>query len=52
MRNLPMVAGDSAEALREMGEGKGVIISESFQSKFGKGANDTIELTRRRVDRL
>ena len=44
VRNLPMVAGDGAEALREMGEGKGVIISESFQSKFGKGANDTVEL--------
>ncbi|HEX9262745.1 MAG TPA: ABC transporter permease, partial [Candidatus Binatia bacterium] len=44
VRNLPMVTGDSAEALREMGEGKGVIISESFQSKFGKGANDTVEL--------
>ena len=44
VRNLPMVAGDNAGALREMGEGKGVIISESFQSKFGKGANDTVEL--------
>lgn len=44
VRNLPMVAGDSAEALREMGEGKGVIISESFQSKFGKSAQDTVEL--------
>jgi len=44
VRNLPMVTGDSAEALREMGEGKGVIISESFHSKFGKGANDTVEL--------
>src|SRR6266850_4441748 len=44
VRNLPMVAGDSAAALREMGEGKGVIISESFQSKFGKAANDTVEL--------
>ena len=39
-----MASGDGAQALREMGEGKGVIISESFQSKFGKGANDTIEL--------
>jgi putative ABC transport system permease protein len=27
-----------------MAAGKGVIVSESFQSKFGKGANDTIEL--------
>jgi putative ABC transport system permease protein len=28
-----------------MGEGKGVVISESFQSRFGQGASDTIELT-------
>jgi putative ABC transport system permease protein len=28
-----------------MGHGKGVIISESFQSKFGKGMSDTIALT-------
>jgi putative ABC transport system permease protein len=27
-----------------MGEGKGVIISESFRSKFGKGTNDTVDL--------
>ena len=45
VRTLPMASGDGARALREMGEGKGVIISESFQSKFGKGADDTIELT-------
>ena len=44
VRNLPMVSGKGAQALREMGEGKGVIISESFQSKFGKGATDTIVL--------
>jgi putative ABC transport system permease protein len=44
VRTLPMARGDGAEALRAMGEGKGVIISESFQSKFGKGAGDTIEL--------
>jgi len=40
-----MASGDGAQALREMGEGKGVIISESFQSRFGKRVNDTIELT-------
>ncbi len=45
VRNLPMAAGNGETALREMGEGKGVIISESFQSKFGKGAGDTVELS-------
>jgi putative ABC transport system permease protein len=44
VRTLPMARGDGAQALRAMGEGKGVIISESFQSRFGKGAGDTIEL--------
>ena len=44
VRTLPMTSGDGARALREMGEGKGVIISESFQSKFGKGVNETIDL--------
>jgi putative ABC transport system permease protein len=44
VRSLPMAEGDGAQALREMGDGTGVIISESFQSKFGKGTNDTIEL--------
>jgi putative ABC transport system permease protein len=44
VRTLPMIHGDGARALRELGEGKGVIVSESFQSKFSKGANDTVEL--------
>jgi putative ABC transport system permease protein len=44
VRTLPMARGDGARALRQLGDGKGVIVSESFQSKFGKGANDTIEL--------
>jgi putative ABC transport system permease protein len=44
VRSLPMADGDGAQALREMGEGAGVIVSESFQSKFGKGTDDTIEL--------
>jgi putative ABC transport system permease protein len=44
VRQLPMAQGDGAEALRDMGAGKGVVISESFQSKFGKRAGDTIEL--------
>jgi putative ABC transport system permease protein len=39
-----MAVGDGARALRAMGAGAGVIISESFQSKFGKTAGDTIEL--------
>ncbi|MGN6720015.1 MAG: FtsX-like permease family protein [Candidatus Binatia bacterium] len=44
VRNLPMLAGDGRRALREMAQGKGVIVSESFQSKFGQGVNDRIEL--------
>ena len=44
VRTLPMTEGDGKTALREMGQGKGVIISESFQSKFGKSSNDTVEL--------
>ncbi len=44
VRTLPMASGDGERALREMGEGQGVIISESFQSKFGKSKNDTLEL--------
>jgi putative ABC transport system permease protein len=44
VRTLPMARGDGAQALRAMGEGAGVIISESFQSKFGKTAGDAIEL--------
>jgi putative ABC transport system permease protein len=44
VRRLPTPAGDGKKALSEMAAGKGVIVSESFQSKFGKGTNDTIEL--------
>ena len=44
VRKLPTPAGDGKKALSEMAAGKGVIVSESFQSKFGKGTNDTIEL--------
>ena len=44
VRTLPMSEGDGARALRQMGEEKGVIISESFQSKFAKGVGDTVEL--------
>jgi len=45
VRNLPMAAGDGKRALREMGEGKGVIISESFQNRFSKNANEVVELS-------
>ena len=45
VRNLPMIGGDANKALREMAAGKGVIVSESFQSKFGKGAPDQLELS-------
>ena len=44
VRNLPMADGDGNQALREMGEGQGVIISESFQSKFGTRTGEQIEL--------
>ncbi len=44
VRTLPMAQGDGNRALREMGKGRGVIISESFQSRFGKGPDDIIEL--------
>jgi putative ABC transport system permease protein len=44
VRSLPTPGGDGKKALSEMAAGKGVIVSESFQSKFGKDANDTIEL--------
>ncbi|HEX9455670.1 MAG TPA: FtsX-like permease family protein, partial [Candidatus Binatia bacterium] len=44
VRTLPMAQGDGAQALREMAAGKGVIISESFQSKFGKSLGEVIEL--------
>jgi len=44
VRTLPMAEGDGDRALREMADGKGVIISESFQSKFGIGSGDRVEL--------
>jgi putative ABC transport system permease protein len=39
-----MAQGDGKRALREMGEGKGAIVSESFQVRFGKQVGDLIEL--------
>ncbi|HWP57706.1 MAG TPA: FtsX-like permease family protein [Candidatus Acidoferrales bacterium] len=44
VRSLPMVAGDGQETLRRMAAGEGVVVSESFESKFGKGRGDTLEL--------
>jgi putative ABC transport system permease protein len=44
VRNLPMLSGDGHRALRRMAEAKGIIISESFHSKFGSGVNDRVEL--------
>ncbi len=43
-RALPMVEGDRERALSQMAEGAGVIVSESFKSRFKKGAGDAIEL--------
>lgn len=44
VRSLPMTEGDGKKALRQMANREGVIVSESFQSRFGKGLGDTIEL--------
>jgi len=44
VRTLPMAQGDGGHALKEMGEGQGAIVSESFHSRFGKNIHDMIEL--------
>lgn len=44
VRTLPMARGDGAQVLRAMGAGRGAVISESFERKFGKTTGDTIEL--------
>ena len=44
VRTLPMAQGNGARALRDMAEAKGAIISESFQARFKKNVNDSIEL--------
>ena len=44
VRKLPTPSGEGKMVLSEMAAGDGVIVSESFQSKFGKGTNDTVEL--------
>ena len=45
VRTLPMVEGEGSKALAQMAAGEGVIVSESFQAKFGKGLGDTIQLS-------
>jgi putative ABC transport system permease protein len=44
VRQLPMTQGEGKQILRDLGAGKGVVISESFQSRFGKASGDTVEL--------
>lgn len=44
VRKLPMVVGHRGKALRQMAAGEGVIVSESFQARFGKGTGETIHL--------
>jgi putative ABC transport system permease protein len=44
VRTLPMAQGGGARALREMAEGKGAVVSESFQTRFGKQVGDDFEL--------
>ena len=44
VRKLPMAEGDGKKALQQMAAGEGVIVSESFRSKFGKRLGDTIQL--------
>jgi putative ABC transport system permease protein len=44
VRALPTVEGEWRRILKQMAVGEGVIVSESFQSRFGKGLGDTIDL--------
>lgn len=44
VRKPPMVAGEAAKALKRMAAGEGVMVSESFHSRFGKGMGETIHL--------
>ncbi|MBI2358009.1 MAG: FtsX-like permease family protein [Deltaproteobacteria bacterium] len=44
VRKLPVIGGDAKVALARMAAGEGVVVSESFQSKFGKGRGDVIRL--------
>jgi putative ABC transport system permease protein len=44
VRTLPMADGDGETALAGMAAGKGVIVSESFHSKFGIGRGEKLSL--------
>ncbi len=44
VRNLPVVEGEAKKAIKRMAAGEGVIVSESFRSKFGKRVGDSIQL--------
>ncbi len=44
VRDLPMVEGNKTEALSRMARGEGVLVSESFKARFGKGQGDVVEL--------
>jgi putative ABC transport system permease protein len=44
VRTLPVITGDGQSALRQMAEERGVVVSESFHGKFGKGAGDVVSL--------
>lgn len=44
VRKLPVIGGDAKAALVRMAAGDGVVVSESFQSKFGKGRGDVVRL--------
>ncbi|HEX9444249.1 MAG TPA: FtsX-like permease family protein [Candidatus Binatia bacterium] len=47
VRTLPMInagGGSGAAALKQMAGERGVLVSESFHGKFGKGSGDTIRL--------
>jgi putative ABC transport system permease protein len=44
VRNLPTVEGEADKVLEQMAVGEGIVVSESFWSRFGKGRGNTIHL--------
>jgi putative ABC transport system permease protein len=44
VRTLPMLSGDGRSALENLAAEKGVLVSESFERKFGKKTGDAIRL--------
>jgi len=44
VRDLPMVGGEKTKALSQMAKGEGILVSESFKARFGKGQGDVVEL--------